>query len=204
IGVLRTGQPFLSNDLEIASYPVDEEMAERIGRLGFRSVICVPVVLRAEVAAAISFIRATRTFDREDIAFAAELASYAAAAIDNARLFAQADASSRAKSTFISVMSHEFRTPLTTIAGYADLLASGVGGPLSEKQREQIGRIRASAWHLTQLVDEILNFSRIEAGREQIGIEPFDAADLAHRVAALLEPTAAAKGIALEVDVDGA
>ena len=202
VSVLRTGHPYHAAELDLAGQPIDAEKQERLRRLGLRSVICVPVVARAEVVAAISFIRATRTFDAHDLAFAQEVASYAAAAIDNARLFEQAQESSRTKSTFIGVMSHEFRTPLTTIAGYADLLCSGIGGPLSEKQQEQIGRIRASAWHLTQLVDEILSFSRVEAGREEIGIEPFDAADLTRRVAALLEPSAAAKGIALRVEVD--
>src|SRR5690606_4999191 len=76
--------------------------------------------------------------------------------LEREELLREAREASDAKSHFISVISHEFRTPLTAIIGYTDLLSTGVSGPLQPTQERQLDRIRTSAWHLTQLVDEIL------------------------------------------------
>jgi signal transduction histidine kinase len=112
-------------------------------------------------------------------------------------LLQQARLASEAKSHFIGVISHEFRTPLTAIIGYTDLLSSGISGALSPVQDRQLERIRASAWHLTQMVDEILTFSRIEAGRETVQFEDVEVCFVARECASLITPTAAAKGLGL-------
>jgi signal transduction histidine kinase len=97
---------------------------------------------------------------------------------------------SQAKSDFLTVMSHELRTPLTTVIGYAELLVDEVSGPVSEQQRQQLGRIQASAGQLLQLIEEILAFSRVDAGREQVRRERCDVARIAHDAALLIEPSA--------------
>src|SRR5690606_7215260 len=102
---------------------------------------------------------------------------------------------------FISVISHEFRTPLTAIIGYTDLLSTGVSGKLQPAQERQLDRIRTSAWHLTQLVDEILTFSRLEAGRESLSLENVDVVILARDTAALMSPGAAEKGLSLACEL---
>jgi PAS domain S-box-containing protein len=124
-----------------------------------------------------------------------------AAELERERLLRQAREASEAKSHFIGVISHEFRTPLTAIIGYADLLSIGAAGELSPRQARQLDRIRASAWHLTQLVDEILSFSRLEAGAEVVTLEPTEIVSLTRETAALIAPGAAAKelGIACEL-----
>lgn len=202
--VLRTGEvvyiPSLTEE-EVARRTVSEDHARLIRALGGCSVIAAPLIARAEPMGAITFVRTARRFEPDDLPFARELAGHAGLAIDNARLFEQAQESNRAKTTFISVMSHEFRTPLTTIVGYAELLATEVAGPLTEKQHEQLARIRASAWHLTQVIDEILTFSRGEAGRERVHRERVDMRELAAPVATLFDPAASAKGLTLHVDV---
>jgi PAS domain S-box-containing protein len=109
----------------------------------------------------------------------------------------QARDASDAKSHFIGVISHEFRTPLTAIIGYTELLSTGVSGKLSPVQDRQLDRIRACAWHLTHLVDEILTFSRIEAGREALTLEMTDIVAVAREARSLIAPTAAAKGLGL-------
>jgi signal transduction histidine kinase len=98
-------------------------------------------------------------------------------------------------------MSHELRTPMNAILGYADLLDAEVAGPLTDTQREQLARIGASARHLLQLIDEILTFSRIEAGRERVSVERFDLGALLRDTAALVDPLASAKALRFPVEV---
>jgi signal transduction histidine kinase len=110
-----------------------------------------------------------------------------------------AEAASNAKSQFLAVMSHELRTPLAGIIGYADLLTTGVVGPLTADQLAPVGRIRAGAWHLVSIIDEILTFSRVEAGKELIHLESVDLVHLVRECAELLRPTAAGKGLDLRL-----
>ena len=124
-----------------------------------------------------------------------------AAELERERLLEETRDASEAKSHFISVISHEFRTPLTAIIGYTDLLSTGVSGPLSPAQLRQLDRVRASAWHLTQMVDEILTFSRLEAGHDSLNLEPVDATSLARETAALVAPGASVKGLALACEL---
>ncbi|MEX1181772.1 MAG: ATP-binding protein [Gemmatimonadota bacterium] len=125
--------------------------------------------------------------------------------LEREALLDQAREASDAKSNFIGVISHEFRTPLTAIIGYADLLSTGVSGELSPAQARQLDRVRASAWHLTEMVDEILTFSRIEAGRETVTFGDADVVALARETAALVGPGAAARnlGLACELPDEG-
>lgn len=112
-----------------------------------------------------------------------------------------AEAASRAKSDFLAVMSHELRTPLTAVMGYAEILETGMKGPLTDAQRRDLERIKASARHLTDLIEEILGFSRLESGREKVRIEVTDLAALARETAEVVAPAAAEKGLRLHVDV---
>jgi signal transduction histidine kinase len=124
--------------------------------------------------------------------------------LEREELLQQARLASEAKSHFISVISHEFRTPLTAIIGYTDLLSTGISGKLSPAQDRQLERIRASAWHLTQMVDEILTFSRLEAGRESVTIDTIDICFVARECASLMTPAAAAKGLGLVCELPDA
>jgi signal transduction histidine kinase len=95
------------------------------------------------------------------------------------------------KSQFLANMSHEFRTPLNAILGYTSLLLEGVAGPLNDKQERNLARVDSNAQHLLALINDILDISRIEAGRMPLTIESIDVATLVREVLAELEPLVA-------------
>jgi len=107
-----------------------------------------------------------------------------------------AEAASLAKSQFLGVVSHELRTPLTTVIGYADLLMGGTSGPVTARQEDQLARIKTSAWNLVGIIEEILTYSRTDAGQERAFFEPTDVAALAREAAETIEPLACASGLA--------
>ena len=113
------------------------------------------------------------------------------------RRTAEAEAGNRSKSDFLAAMSHELRTPLNAIAGYAELMQAGVSGPLTEAQHDQLNRIQRSQRHLLGIINDILNFSRIEAGKVSYAIGPIVLQELVDDVAPMIEPQAAKKRLRL-------
>jgi PAS domain S-box-containing protein len=106
-----------------------------------------------------------------------------------------ADEANAAKSSFLATMSHELRTPLNAIAGYTQLLEMGIHGPISDSQREALGKIHRNQGHLLGLINDVLNFAKIEAGQVKYTLEdvPLDATLAA--VEALVEPQIRARGL---------
>ena len=120
-----------------------------------------------------------------------------AKALESARRAAEAEAANRAKSEFLAALSHELRTPLNAIGGYAELMAMGLGGEVSDEQRAYLDKIQTSQRHLLQLINDLLNFSRIEAGRLEYDIARVPLQASVGSVAAMLEPQATQKGVRL-------
>src|SRR5205085_9268202 len=107
----------------------------------------------------------------------------------------QAEEANRAKADFLTMMSHELRTPLNAIGGYAQLMAMGVRGPLTEEQLLDLQRIDKSQRHLLSLINDILNFAKIEAGHVAFDIAPVSVMTLLREVEPLLRPQLSAKSI---------
>lgn len=111
-----------------------------------------------------------------------------------------AEVASRAKSEFLSSMSHEIRTPLNSILGFAQLLQRDKRSPLDERQLGMLDHVLRSGEHLVHLIDDVLDLSRIEAGRLSISPEPVRVGDVFAEVRTTLEPMASRRGISLEVE----
>jgi signal transduction histidine kinase len=114
---------------------------------------------------------------------------------------AEAERANNSKTDFLAVMSHELRTPLTAIMGYEELLSDGITGPVTELQRQQLGRINASARHLLGLIDEILTFARVDVGRERVRWESMSVNHTLTDAAALVEPMAADKHLRFVIEL---
>jgi len=121
-------------------------------------------------------------------------------AIEDARRIAEAEAANKTKSAFLASMSHELRTPLNAIGGYADLLLFGVAGDLMAEQRDYLDRLRRSQQHLLGIINDLLNFSRIEAGRISYDIRSMSLGGAIRAVLPMIEPQAIQRGIDLRVD----
>lgn len=113
---------------------------------------------------------------------------------------AEAERANNSKTDFLAVMSHELRTPLTAIMGYEELLSDGITGPVTELQKQQLGRINASARHLLGLIDEILTFARVDIGRERVRWEAMSINHTLTDAAALVQPMAADKKLRFVVE----
>ncbi|HUQ98121.1 MAG TPA: ATP-binding protein [Gemmatimonadaceae bacterium] len=207
--VIRTGQPEIYPEISeemLAAGAQDEEHLRITRELQIKSAIVVPMGARGRTLGALTLISSEkgRRYGDDDLTLAVELATRAAIAIDNAQLYRSALAASEAKSAFLATMSHELRTPLNAIIGYQSLLAEGITGEMNESQRLQLSRIRASADHLLGLIDEVLTFSRVEAGKEVVRREETRLLPIVEAAFTMVKPLADTKGLKLRKEGEDA
>lgn len=107
----------------------------------------------------------------------------------------------RLKSQFLASMSHELRTPLNSIIGFAGLLRKGMTGPMNDEQKKQLDIIRSSSRHLLTLINDLLDLSRIEAGRADLHYEFFDFVDVVVETVESLKPIADTKGLRINIEI---
>ncbi len=112
------------------------------------------------------------------------------------RARSEAEAANRAKSEFLTTMSHELRTPLNATIGYAELLETGVRGPVTAEQAEDLRRIKRAGTHLLALINDVLNYAKLEAAQIQFAMAPLPILDVLAESAGMIEPQARSKGVA--------
>jgi PAS domain S-box-containing protein len=177
-----------------------------------RSYLGVPVISRTgRVLGRLLFAHSIPgLFTERDERVATGIASWASVAMDNAWLYeeerrsrADAQAANRVKSEFLTTMSHELRTPLNAIAGYAELLTLGLRGPITPQQAEDLARIQHNQRHLLSLINDILNFARLEAGHLDFEVREVPVADLLSGLGPLVEPLVRARSLEYSCTLEG-
>ncbi|CAN5873828.1 hypothetical protein BH23GEM9_BH23GEM9_07570 [soil metagenome] len=206
--VLRTRQPLLISDVDdarLVTLVQDERHLQLTRQLGVASLMLVPLIARDRELGALALISADpqNRFTDDDLTIATELASRAALAIDNSRLYLEANQANQAKTDLLAVISHDLRTPLNAIMGYAELLTMGIPDPLTEGSQQRVERIRISASHLLYLIDELLAFARLDGGHESLDLSPLDVRTVIDDAASVIEPLAHGRGLTLHVDAPG-
>jgi signal transduction histidine kinase len=194
--VISTGQPALYERIDDAMLEKGARDAEHLAilrELGLRSAMLVPLRRGDDIFGVVSFVLAglDRRYDDEDLEFALELARRASYAIENARLYRQAQEASRAKDEFLAALSHELRTPLNAILGWASILRARPDGEI-ERGLDVIYR---NAKVQTQLVEDLLDASRIVSGRMSIELKDGPIRPIVEAAVETMVPQAAEKDI---------
>jgi signal transduction histidine kinase len=188
---------------------VSEENFERSGRplmhavpeLSLGPVLVAPLRAHGESLGVLAITRGPggRQFTARERERLRVLADHAALAVHKSLLLQRAQSADRAKGRFLATMSHELRTPLTALAGYGELLADEVIGPLSDTQLDVLDRMRSVTAHLSAMIEEILAFTSLEEGRETVRPTECLAEDLVRAAVAAIEPAAQQKALAVQV-----
>ncbi|MDW7731331.1 MAG: PAS domain S-box protein [Methanolobus sp.] len=113
-----------------------------------------------------------------------------------------AEMESRTKSEFLASMSHEIRTPLNAVIGYSDMLLEGIFGELTDKQNRSLGHISTSGKHLLELINDILDLSKVESGKMELNYENFTVSEVLGNVGSIASPLAKKKNITLQVSIE--
>jgi signal transduction histidine kinase len=183
------------------TYGDEPEIIETLRALGAASYMTVPLIAGGRSFGAISVVSAdpAHLFNEADLSLAVELGRRAGYAIDNARLFREAEAANRAKDDFLITLSHELRTPMTSTLGWAAMLRGHELAP--ETFKLAIDTIDRSTRAQARLIDDILDVSRIVSGKLELSVAPLNVREVLNVAMDAIRPTIAAKQLELHVDL---
>ena len=195
---------------DILTAPTESRVRAALVHAGYRALLAVPLVSEHRLLGGLTVIRkVTGEFAPEIIELLKTFATQSALAIQNARLFReiadksrQLEAASRHKSEFLANMSHELRTPLNAVIGFSEVLSERMFGDLNEKQDEYLKDIYSSGQHLLSLINDILDLSKIEAGRMELEVTDFDLPAAIDNALILVRERANRRGITLGRAID--
>ncbi len=185
-------------------------LRENLIESGIRAVLTVPMSYEGRLIGGLGVTRnRPGEFPTETIELLRTFATQSALAIQNARLFheiedksRQLEVASQHKSEFLANMSHELRTPLNAIIGFSEVLSERMFGELNEKQEEYVKDIYASGTHLLSLINDILDLSKIEAGRMELELTDFDLPTAIDNALTLVRERAGRRSITLHTNLD--
>lgn len=184
------------------------EWGQAMIRAGTAAAAIVPVWANGELRGVLGLSwPSVRVFDTDERAFVSTLGVMCAQAILRAVLRASesnaremAERANRSKANFLTMISHELRTPMNAVIGYGELIAQGMDGPLTAKQSDHLARMQASSSHLLELIEELLGYARLEAGRDVVNPEPVQLLDTIDYTINLISPLAEKKGLRIRVE----
>ncbi|HEU5393967.1 MAG TPA: ATP-binding protein, partial [Candidatus Methylomirabilis sp.] len=213
--VAQEGRPIAVADLREDRSYLPEHKTGALAH-GVVSYLGVPLRYRNRLIGVLNvYGKERRVFHQGEVALLSAFADQAAIAIQNARLFAEAkehsehleervrartaelEEANRAKSQFLANMSHELRTPLNSIIGFSALLEEGGQGPLTEKQAHYVTNIHTSGKHLLAVINDILDLTKVEAGKLELTLGPVDLGEVIRASLTLVRGLAAAKRLSL-------
>jgi PAS domain S-box-containing protein len=196
-GVLATGEPFVGREIPVLLARTPGAPPEE----RFVNFVYLPLIegdgTRAGVIAHGTDVT-EQVRSRKEVERLFTLEQQARAAAEKA--YREAETANRAKGEFLAVMSHELRTPLNAIGGYAELLEMGIRGPVTPHQAEDLRRIQTSQRHLLGLINEVLNYAKLETGVVHYDVSNVRVRDALSSAEALVAPQARHKGLTLAVD----
>jgi len=164
--------------------------------------VAVPIRREGRVTALLALeSNRENVFDEDKVAFLERLADHAAIAIENVRLYDAVVAATDAKSTLISLVSHELRVPMTSIKGYTEMLEAGAAGPVTEMQLKFLDTIQRSVDRMSVLVSDLSDINRMESGRLRLDLGPVDLTDVIDEAMAGLQAQFVAKGQTVSLDI---
>jgi len=188
----------------------ESRVREALLQSGRRAMLALPLLREEQIIGGLVISRnSTGEFSVEVIELLKTFATQSGLAIQNARLFReladksrQLEAASQHKSEFLANMSHELRTPLNAIIGFSEVLTDRMFGELNEKQEEYLKDIYASGTHLLSLINDILDLSKIEAGRMELEMTEFDLPTAIENALMLVRERAGRRSLTLQTNID--
>ena len=217
--------PVMAPDINAVAHRMQPALLELARRVGVQSFVCVPLQTHNQTLGFIAADRGDQPCSEEDLHILLTIASHVATAIDNARTYAnlaqltqhleyriqertqelsianeRLQDHDRRRTMFVSVASHELRTPMTAIRSFADNMLDGVAGALSDRQKTYLGRIEHNLNRLTRIINQLLDWSRLDMQKEVLRLEPLCIRQISTLVVESLRAVANEKKVTIDID----